>query len=193
VAEAVAALRPEQRALGKAQGWLAVHRRIQGKPGSEVVLTLVNGAGRREVRLQREISRSHGVSAKPSFRRLDGRTGLLTITTFYANLDTLFEQAFAECGSCSSMIIDLRGNSGGFAHNIVKLFDRLMAQPEVVGIEMKATGESPLAFTGSGAKAFRGRVVALVDGKSASAAEVTAAALQDLRAGRDRVLERARR
>lgn len=116
IEEFAATLPPGQQALAGSRSWLAVHQQLRGVPGSEVSLSVRSDDGQQVMRLTRALSQTHGALVRPSFRFLDRRTGLLTLTTFHADLDELLRQAFTDCGSCSAMIIDLRGNSGGFAH-----------------------------------------------------------------------------
>lgn len=182
-ADYVASLPVEQRQLGADQLWLAVHQRLRGSPEAPVEIRVRTTGGIRDIRLERAASAVHGRIARPAFRLLDPSTGLLQLTTFHADLDALLDQAFAQCRTCDMLVIDVRGNNGGFADNIVKLLDRLMPAAGIAGLTVTARGPEPLRFAGS-ATAFRGRIAVLIDGRSASAAEVFAAAIQDLGRGR---------
>jgi carboxyl-terminal processing protease len=182
----VAGKAPEQMALARTQAWLAASNALRGGPNTEIRLTLRDHSGVRDVRLTRAPGPAHAPQVRPSFRLLDETTGLLTLTTFHTDIDALLDQTFTDCRTCTRLIIDLRGNGGGYAANVVKLLDRVMAGPGSAGIMITAAGPEPLAFQGSGEAAFAGEITVLIDGMSASAAEVFSAAVQDL--GRGRVI-----
>lgn len=176
--------KPESRSLAVDQLWLAVHRKLRGAPGTEVTVRVRTAQGERDLRLRRAVSTTHGRGGRHGFRLLEPGIGLLSLLTFYTDIDALIAQTFSACRSCSALIIDLRGNGGGFAHNITRLLDRIMDRPGVAGLSLTATGEEALRFSGTGAEAFRGEIFVLVDGRSASSSEVVAAAIQDQRRGR---------
>lgn len=82
-------------------------------------------------------------------------------------------------GPISGIVIDLRGNRGGLVREAVAVADELLAE----GIVVTAVGRDPRAnriWRSGGAEiASDLPVVVMVDGRSASAAEIVAAALAD--------------
>ena len=79
------------------------------------------------------------------------------------------------------LVVDLRGNGGGFLSAGVAVADEFLASGKVI-VWTQARGEGPVATLAQGGGLWeRGKVVVLVDGETASAAEIVSAALQDNR------------
>jgi C-terminal processing protease CtpA/Prc len=77
-----------------------------------------------------------------------------------------------------TLILDLRGNSGGPVRVLSTLLGRLSRDPVQIGIERERGGRSPLMTEGAGNDAFTGQLIVLVDSRSASASEVAARVVQ---------------
>lgn len=77
-----------------------------------------------------------------------------------------------------SMIIDLRGNGGGYVASLEKLvghlFDKDIAIAELKGLKKM----DPIRSKTLGGGAFKGKIVVLIDSESASAAEILARVVQ---------------
>ena len=97
-----------------------------------------------------------------------------------ANIQNILKNAQIELGSnIKGIILDLRGNPGGLLKQSIKVADLFLTQGRLS--ETRGRHPDSLQFYRAGGRDMaNGRpIVVLVDGKSASAAEVTAAALQD--------------
>lgn len=78
----------------------------------------------------------------------------------------------------NSLILDLRGNAGGSEETMLRLIGHLFDRDIKVG-ELKRRKEvKPLVAKSRGDKAFKGRLVVLVDSDSGSAAELLARVVQ---------------
>ena len=77
------------------------------------------------------------------------------------------------------LILDLRGNPGGLLKQSVKVADLLLTQGNIVSTRGRHADSIHNYEAGGRDLAFGLPVIVLVDGKSASAAEIVAAALQD--------------
>lgn len=77
------------------------------------------------------------------------------------------------------VILDLRGNPGGLLKQSVKVADLLLTQGQIVSTRGRHADSIHYYEAGGRDLAFGMPVIVLVDGKSASAAEIVAAALQD--------------
>ena len=77
------------------------------------------------------------------------------------------------------LILDLRGNPGGLLKQSVKVADLLLTQGKIVSTRGRHADSIHNYEAGGRDLAFGLPVIVLVDGKSASAAEIVAAALQD--------------
>jgi len=77
-------------------------------------------------------------------------------------------------------IIDLRGNNGGLLSVVRGCLEPFFSKPEVLGEFRERNGKEPdVRVSGSGKSAYLGRVMVLIDERSASAAEIFAAGIQD--------------
>lgn len=116
----------------------------------------------------------------------DKKTGIYTIKvySFSEQVNGLFKQAMVEFASSKSdkLIIDLRGNPGGYLESAVDMASYFVPQGKVIVSQdygEKKTIEN-LRSIGYPLLANRKvKVVVLIDGGSASASEIVAGALQD--------------
>jgi len=76
-----------------------------------------------------------------------------------------------------NLVLDLRGNGGGYIVTIDMLISYCFDRDITVGLERTRKGDEPEIAKGR-QDAFTGRIVVLIDSRSASAAEVTARVLQ---------------
>jgi len=119
-------------------------------------------------------------------KHYDSKTGVYTIRvySFSEQVDSLFKEAMTEFASTKSnkLIIDLRGNPGGYLESAVDMSSYFIPQGKVVvtqdyGETKKTEQLRSLGYTLLGDRKVK--VVVLVDGGSASASEIVAGALQD--------------
>lgn len=77
-----------------------------------------------------------------------------------------------------ALILDMRGNTGGYEHTMLRLIGNLFDRDVRVG-ELKRRKETkPLIAKTRGDNAFKGQLVVLVDSDSSSAAEILARVVQ---------------
>lgn len=180
--------RPEAEQSGASDSpkpfWLSVHQSLRGSPGSAVKLVIDDGSAQKVLTLNRATSASHGRVSKPSFRLLDQQTGVLTLSTFMIDPEPALAEVRAQCGSCTKLIIDLRGNGGGALPFLQKAMSAIARDPLPLGLQGTNTGTETVRAAGGGDAAFAGAVRVLIDGRSASSSEVFAAAVQDSRRGK---------
>jgi len=81
--------------------------------------------------------------------------------------------------SMKGLVLDLRGNPGGLLKQSVKVADLLLTQGQIISTRGRHADSIHYYEAGGRDLAFGLPVVVLVDGKSASAAEIVAATLQD--------------
>lgn len=127
-----------------------------------------------------------------SFEKVTDKTGILRITTFYR--EDVYEQ-FLNCiteipVSCENMIIDLRGNLGGFIPEAVSVVEAFLPRGTafIMATERNLKYGSEAAtikgpwYTGSGRQPVLARMKNLIvwmDESTASASEILAVALKD--------------
>ncbi|RBM08504.1 S41 family peptidase [Novacetimonas cocois] len=151
---------------------------LQGAPGSMVRL-LVGAPGRRRttVSLRRE-----SVPPETVFAYTSGHHVVLHITAFSANTAEEMSQYLDEAmniAHLSGLILDLRGNRGGVLQQAVTT-SALMLDHGVAAITQGRDPQANHVWAVQGGDMTNGLpIVILVDGRTASAAEILAAALAD--------------
>lgn len=81
-----------------------------------------------------------------------------------------------------SLILDLRGNPGGLLTSSVEMADKFVAEGRIVSTRGRSEGET-IDFRAHRAGTWRVPLVVLIDGDSASASEIFAAAIRDSHRG----------
>lgn len=159
----------------------AVLRLIRGEPGSEVKLTVYRPAQEREitVTLKRERIRLRSVR---NAELLGDGIGYVQITQFSERTAEEFEQAVKdlEKRGLRALVLDLRNNPGGLLDAAVEVCDTFFDKGELVAFTKGRTADSRVDFFAEGRHASRTYPIAvLVNGGTASAAEIVAGALKD--------------
>ncbi|MBP6860551.1 MAG: S41 family peptidase [Candidatus Pacebacteria bacterium] len=153
---------------------------IRGEVGTQVAFVLLRDGTSFPQALTRDV-----ISVPTLDHSLDSATGVYTIAlySFTENSPALFANAitgFKASGS-DKLIIDLRGNPGGYLHAAIDMASRFLPKGAVVVTEDyqdKREGESHRSL-GFGGVPEGTKVVVLIDRGSASASEILAGALKD--------------
>jgi carboxyl-terminal processing protease len=154
-------------------------RRIRGPRGSDVTLTLEREGDPLDLVIRRDTVVSRDVH---SAILADGRVGYLGVDSFSSAAADDFEaalQAHLEAG-LDKLVIDLRDDPGGFVDATVEIGDHFLADGALYW-EEDAGGEPIPVDAAEGGLALDPEldIAVLVDGGTASAAEILAGALQD--------------
>ena len=159
--------------------------KMRGKAGSKIVLTLVrDGSQPFDVELTRAAIKVKSVKSQ----LLDKSYGYLRITQFQVNTGEEVGKALAKLrkendGRLSGLILDLRNNPGGVLQSAVEVSDHFLRKGLIVYTKGRIAN-SELRFSADPADASEGvPLVVLINGGSASAAEIVAGALQDHKRG----------
>lgn len=111
--------------------------------------------------------------------RTVGDVLLIKILSFQKDVSRQVAEAVGECSQCTGVILDLRGNHGGILDEALKITDMFLDEGIIAYTEGKE-GEAPRFYTAAAGDVLDNKPLAvLVDGYSASAAEVLAAALSE--------------
>lgn len=155
---------------------------IRGKKGTEVSFSIYREGVDKPV----EIKVVRDTIDLPTItKNYDKGTGVYTIKihTFSEQVSDLFTDAIKEFKTTGSkkLIIDLRGNPGGYLDAAVDIASHFIPQGKVVVSQDygKKRETEFLRSVGYGTVGGDVKVVVLVDGGSASASEILAGALQD--------------
>jgi carboxyl-terminal processing protease len=185
------------RRVASLRSLLSAVRRLQGAPGSSILLGFRDGQDRRvAVTLVRQQARGEVVRLgqlppMPTWlesRRVDvghGCVGVIRFNMWMTAVATAFEDAVNELRGCGGIVLDLRGNVGGVAAMIVGFTGHFVDRELPLGTMRTRTNElrytaNPRRVRRDGTKVepFTGPLALIVDELSASTTEIFASALQ---------------
>lgn len=123
------------------------------------------------------------LKAVPFFGKVDDKTGYIVLTQFTRKASSDVKAALESLkkDGAEKIILDLRGNPGGLLHEAVNICNLFVPKNEViVTTKSKIEQHNNSYKTSFDPVDLEIPLVILVDGKSASASEIVAGALQDL-------------
>ena len=155
--------------------------KIRGKAGSKVKIG-VKREGRDGI-IRFDIVRASVESMTVDSKMLDNSIGYIQISEFDDITYNQFLKAFNELKreEMTGLIIDLRDNPGGSVKTCVEIADELLPEGLIVYTEEKDGTRDE--YTSSGENYYDGPLVVLVNGNSASAAEILTGAIKDYGTG----------
>jgi carboxyl-terminal processing protease len=155
---------------------------IRGAKGTEVVLSVYREGV--DTPLEFKIIRDK-IELPTLTKKYDRSTGVYTIKiySFSEQVVDLFKEAIAEFQASGSkkLIIDLRGNPGGYLDAAVQIASYFVPEGKIVVSQDYGKKRDQELLRSLGYKVVdpQTKIVVLVDGGSASASEILAGALQD--------------
>ena len=156
----------------------AVVARVRGEEGQPVTLTIQRGDGEPfEVEIVRAEIKNESVKGE----MLDDSTAYVQITTFS---DEEVSQKFTDeinelkAQGMKKLILDLRGNPGGYLDQCVEIASHFIKEGEIVTYTIDKYDQKVVSKS-KGGDLLGMPLVVLVDGGSASASEVVTGALRD--------------
>ena len=162
--------------------WNEAIARIQGPAGSEVTLSILRRGRSITVRIKREKFEVRAVE----WRSLADGYGYIKVRVFSSMTDAKvlegledFQKQTQKTGGLKGLILDVRHNPGGLLDQGVKVADRFISEGLIVRTVGKAGKEMDRQMAHSRGTWLGFPMVVLVDGATASAAEILAGALQD--------------
>ncbi len=158
-----------------------VVRRLRGPLRSRVALTIGRADSLADIGI--EVVRAHIVPQTVTFRRHNNAAVIQLAGFNQSTTRTLREklsQASREIGpDLSGFVLDLRGNPGGLLDQAVAVSDLFIAHGRIVSTHGRHPDSHQYFDAAEDDLAKHRPVVVLVNGNSASASEIVAAALQD--------------
>jgi carboxyl-terminal processing protease len=158
----------------------AVSRALRGAPGTTVRIAFTRGEDEHDpVPIERRVITAPDVTG----RLLQNAIGYVRIRSFGAQSPQQLDAALAKlrAGGAEAYIVDLRANGGGYRDAAVAVGSRFVHGTIVTTQERTGT---PTSFAAKeGIAQVNAPLVVLVDGDTASAAEIVAGAIQDDKAG----------
>lgn len=92
--------------------------------------------------------------------------------------DTQVDDAMEKTRKHKALILDLRGNGGGWVTTVQRLVGNLIDRDVKIGDSVSRKETKPFLAKTRGDKAFKGKLIMLVDSRSASASEVLSRTMQ---------------
>ncbi|MBQ3280761.1 S41 family peptidase [Candidatus Saccharibacteria bacterium] len=149
---------------------------LRGEAGTEVTLTVARDGKELDFEMTRE-----EINNVSEYVTYDGDTAIITVTRFDNNTGTEIQKEaakFKEKG-INKVILDLRGNGGGYVSAAQDLLSLWIDGKLILTQKSTHFGEDKMN-TASGRAILKDmKTIVLVNGSTASASEITAAALKD--------------
>lgn len=153
---------------------------IRGKKGTEVSFSILRSGEPLSITVVRDT-----ITVPTIEYEHDANTGIYTISiySFTANASGLFNRALADFrrSGADKLILDVRGNPGGYLNSAVALASHFLPEGAVVVTEDYEGKEENIVHRsrGTGGIPAGTKIAVLIDQGSASASEILAGALQD--------------
>ena len=167
---------------------------IKGPKGTNVILTLKKVDGTIEdLSIPRDVIELEETYAKSSVVKKNDKTfGVINLPGFYADAEDYNKRNAAsdikkeierlKAEGMEGLVLDLRGNGGGFLKTVVDMAGLFIKEGPIV--QVRTTGEPASVYRDRDRSiVWDGPLVVLVDEFSASASEILAAAMQDYKRG----------
>ena len=155
-------------------GYESANARIQGDPGSQVIIAVNNG----ETVEQYTLTRSYQTAENVSAEMLTDEIGYIRIKEFAKDTDTSFADAVDRLGrdGAKSFIFDVRNNGGGEQNVLLSVLDRIL--PECVSLIVEDKSGKRTEYN-SDAVSLNAPIVVLTNRSTYGGAEYFAAVLQE--------------
>ncbi len=148
---------------------------VRGPENSMVELTILRDGKKLTKIIKRKEIKIKSVKSSV----LDDHIGYIKIITFMSgSTPNEFMEALNNTKDTDSLIIDLRGNTGGLLDNAIFIADRFINKGTIVDIIYRSGNKKTIRAKDEGIPLDK-PVVVLVNGTSASASEILSGALQD--------------
>ena len=153
---------------------------IRGEKGTTVAITVLrrNAGELLDFSIVRDKIPIHSLDA--SFM-LDNETGYIRLNKFSATTTDEFTAAMSDLKgqNLKNLILDLRGNGGGYLKTAVEIADQFLENNRVI-VYTEGLHDSKKEYKASAKGIFKnGNLIILVDEASASASEIVSGAVQD--------------
>ncbi|MFN0157873.1 MAG: S41 family peptidase [Bacteroidota bacterium] len=160
---------------------VGVRQKLRGPKGTKVRVSIVRG-GIKDL-LQFEITRDKiPLYTVDASHMVDDKVGYISVTRFAATTHSEFVEAATKLkqAGMKQLVLDLRGNAGGYLEQAFKMSDELMPKGKKIVYTKGRRPEYEEEYISSGSAKFLDvSLVILVNNGSASASEIVAGAVQD--------------
>ncbi len=155
-----------------------VPKRLRGESGSRVDIEVVRYGEHAPLRFTIERGKIP-INTVDAAYKLNPKSGYIKVNRFGETTMKEFHEAYKSLGEVENLVVDLRGNGGGFLYQAVEMANFFLPKGAlIVTTEGEGVTTQEIKADRSG-EFLRGRVVIMIDESSASASEIVAGAIQD--------------
>lgn len=149
---------------------------LRGEAGTEVAVTVVRDGKELEFKMVRE-----EINNVSNYVNYDGNTAIVTVLRFDNNTGTEIQKIASEFSSkgVKKVILDLRGNGGGYVSAAQDLLSLWLDGQKMLTQKSLHFGQETMNTSSGKAILKDMKTIVLVNGSTASASEITAAALKE--------------
>ena len=160
----------------KADDMTTASNNIKGEEGTSVTVEILRGAQNLKFDIKREKVKVNQVEGKV----LSDNIGYIKFTSFDETTAEDFKAKYEELAkqNIKSLIIDLRNNGGGIVDEALDMVDLILDKDKIELISTNKNGEEEIKKSKSN-PVINVPIVVLVNGNTASASEIFAAALKE--------------
>lgn len=157
-----------------------VVKNLRGKKGSSVLLTIYRPSNKQKIEYNITRNTIPIYSIDASFM-LDDKTGYVKISRFGATTHQEFIDAVAKLKkeNMKSLVLDLRGNPGGYLNAANNIVDELLNDGKLIVYTQGRAKPKQTYLTEKEGIFEDGKLAVLIDEGSASASEIVSGAIQD--------------
>lgn len=149
---------------------------LKGEPDTEVTVTMARDGKELEFKMKRE-----AINNVSAYVKYDGDIAVVTVLRFDNDTGTEIQKMAAEFANkgVKKVILDLRGNGGGYVSAAQDLLSLWLDNQTMLIQKSAHFGEEKMSTSSGKAILKDMKTVVLVNGSTASASEITAAALKE--------------
>ena len=158
-----------------------VNKKLRGTKGSDLLLG-IQRANTKEIKAVNVKRDRVTLSSIDAAYKVDAETGYIKISKFATNTDADFRAELLKLKEegVKKLVLDLRGNGGGYLNSATSLADEFLNSKQLI-VYTKGIHEPRTDYFATDSGTFQdGKLAVLIDEYSASASEILAGALQDL-------------
>lgn len=166
---------------------VSIDRRTMVGMGTDTVSTALKGTADSRVNvgimrggklLDFDIKRNNLLASLNLSYKLNDTTGYISLNGFNGTTMSEFTDAFYKMDGIETLILDLRGNSGGYINEALKLANFFLEKGTLLGSNRGKSVPSS-NYVAENDCSFRGKLIVLCDENTASASELFMGAVQD--------------